>query len=107
MFTTNSTLLWWTLDSVLLLVAIKLKAIKEALQWRSEWQAQAQSYIHQAELTSKLNLQCQWRGPPKTLTLGDQQYFVCDTASLSTKLLDMLKILGGHTPLAPLGYAYV
>jgi len=27
-FMTNSTLLWWTLDSVLLLVVIKLKALK-------------------------------------------------------------------------------
>ena len=72
MFTTNSTLLWWTLDSVQLLVAIKLKAVKEALQWRSEWRAQAQSYIHQAELTRELNLQCQWRGPPKIL--GSQNF---------------------------------
>jgi len=29
MFMTNSTLLWWTLDSVLLLVVIKLKALKQ------------------------------------------------------------------------------
>jgi len=28
-FMTNSTLLWWTLDSVLLLVVIKLKALKQ------------------------------------------------------------------------------
>jgi len=33
MVMTNITLLWWTLDSVLLLVVIKLKAVKEALQW--------------------------------------------------------------------------
>jgi len=29
MFMTNSTLLWWTLDSVLLLIVIKLKALKQ------------------------------------------------------------------------------
>jgi len=44
---------------------------------------------------------------PKLWTLGDQQYFVCDTAPQSIKLLDMLNILFEHGPLVPLGYAYV
>jgi len=58
MFMSNNTLLWWTLDNVLLLVVIKLKAEKEALQRRSEWRAQAQRYANQTELTSELTLQC-------------------------------------------------
>jgi len=42
----------------------------------------------------------QWRNQPKIvgakcLILGEQQYFVGDTASQSTKLLNMLNILGG------------
>ena len=55
---TNSMLLWWTSDSALLLVVIKLKALKEALQWRSERRARAQSYVNQTELTSELTLHC-------------------------------------------------
>jgi len=47
MFMTNSTLLWWTLGNVLLLVVIKLKAVKEALQWSSDRLAQARSYANQ------------------------------------------------------------
>ena len=42
-------------------------------------------------------------GRPKRLILGEQQYFVWDAASQSTKWLDMLKIWGGPWPL---GYAY-
>jgi len=34
------------------------------------------------------------------LTLKEQQYFACDTASQSTKLQDMLEILG------PPGYTF-
>jgi len=50
----------------------------------------------------------QWRSKtahfeePKCLVLGEQQYFVCDTASQSTKCLDILKILGVQAPWAPL-----
>ena len=36
MFTANSMLLWWTLDSVLLPLVIEPKAVKEALQWGGE-----------------------------------------------------------------------
>ena len=39
----------------------------------------------------------------KCLTLGEQQYFVWDTASLSTKWRGILKIWGA---LPPRGYAY-
>jgi len=35
------------------------------------------------------------------LTLSEQQYFVCDTASQSTKLEDILEIWGTMVPLAP------
>ena len=38
--------------------------------------------------------------------LGNQQYFVSDTASQSIRFLDMLKIWE-HDPLAPQSYAYV
>jgi len=37
----------------------------------------------------------------KFLILGEQQYFVWDAASQSTKRLDMLKISGRHGPLGP------
>jgi len=40
MFMTDSLLLWWTFDSVLLPVAIKPKVVKEALQRRSERRTQ-------------------------------------------------------------------
>jgi len=33
MLMTNSMLLWWTLDSVLLPLVIKPNVVKEALQW--------------------------------------------------------------------------
>jgi len=36
------------------------------------------------------------------LTLGEQQYFVWDTASQSTKLLDVLKVWGAWPPGLPL-----
>jgi len=36
MFMTNSMLLWWTLDSVLLPLVIKPEVVKEALQWSGE-----------------------------------------------------------------------
>jgi len=35
-FVTNSMLLWWTLDSVPLLLVIKTKIVKEVLQWSGE-----------------------------------------------------------------------
>jgi len=50
----------------------------------------------------------QWRsqtkrsGGPKCLILGEQQYFIWDTASQSTKLLTILKIGKGMAPWAPL-----
>ena len=47
----QSVLVWWTLDRVLVPLVIKAKVIKMALQWRSEWGAQAQSYVNQTELT--------------------------------------------------------
>jgi len=53
---TNSMLLWWTLDSVPLLLVIKPKFLVEALQWSSERRAQVQSYVNQTELTSECNL---------------------------------------------------
>jgi len=51
----NSMLLWWTLNSVLV---INTKVVKETLQWRSVWRAQMQSYVIQTELISELNLHC-------------------------------------------------
>jgi len=51
----NSMLLWWTLNSVLV---INPKVVKETLQWRPVWRAQMQSYVIQTELISVLNLQC-------------------------------------------------
>jgi len=59
---TNSLLLWLILDSVglPLQLAIKLKVVKEALQWRSELRAPVQSYVIQTEITSELNLQCNY-----------------------------------------------
>jgi len=39
------------------------------------------------------------------LILGEQQYFVWDTAAQSTKFLDILKIWGAKGPCPP-GYAY-
>jgi len=44
MFMTN-VLLWWTLDSVPLLLVIKPKVLKEGPQWRFEWRAQVESYV--------------------------------------------------------------
>jgi len=46
--------------SVTLPFAIKPQVIKEALQWRSEWRGQVQSYVNQTEQTSELNLQCDY-----------------------------------------------
>jgi len=60
MFMTNIMLLWWTLDSLELSLVLKPNFVKETLQWRSEWQAQVQSYLNQTELTSELNLQCNY-----------------------------------------------
>jgi len=37
-------------------------------------------------------------GEPNLLTISEQQYFVWDTASQSTKLQCMLNICGDHTP---------
>jgi len=37
-------------------------------------------------------------GGPKCLILGEQQYFVWDTTTQSTKWLDILNILWGHCP---------
>jgi len=61
-FMTNSLLLWLILGSVglPLQLAIKLKVVKEVLQWRSELRAPAQSYVIQADITSELNLQCNY-----------------------------------------------
>jgi len=42
----------------------------------------------------------------KCLILGDQQYFVWDTTSQSTKWIDILKIWG-YGSLVSTGYAYV
>jgi len=53
---TNSMLLWWTLDRVPLLLVIKPRVVKDALQCRSQGRAQVQSYVNQTELTSKMNL---------------------------------------------------
>jgi len=50
----HSLLLWLTLDRAPLPLLIKPKVVKEALQWRSEWQVQVQSYFNQTELTSEL-----------------------------------------------------
>jgi len=44
MFMTNSLLLWWTLESVVLQIIIKPKVVQEALQ--SQRRAQVQSYIN-------------------------------------------------------------
>ena len=60
MFMTNSMLLWWILDSVPLPLVIKQKVAKEAMQWSSERRAQVQSYVNQPELTSELNLKCNY-----------------------------------------------
>jgi len=57
---TNSMLLWWTLDSVPLPLEIKPKFAVEALLLGSERRAQAQSYVNQIELTSELNLKCNY-----------------------------------------------
>jgi len=57
---TNSMLLWWTLDSVPLLLVIKPKFLVEALQWSSERRAQVQSYVNQTELASECNLKCNY-----------------------------------------------
>jgi len=61
MFVTNSMLLWWALDidSVPLPLVIKPKVVKETLQW-SGGRAQVQSFVNQTELTSELNLQCNY-----------------------------------------------
>jgi len=40
------------------------------------------------------------------LTLSEQQHLIWDTASRSTKRLDMLENFGGTWLLSPLGYAY-
>jgi len=60
MFLSNSILLWWTLDSVPLPLVIKPKVLQEALQWRSERREQVQCYVNRTELTSELNLQCNY-----------------------------------------------
>jgi len=60
MFTTNRMVLRWTLDSVLLPVVVMSKGIVKALQWRSKRWTQVQSYINQTELTSELNVQCNY-----------------------------------------------
>jgi len=39
---------------------IRPKIVKEALQWRYERRAQVQSYVNQTELTSELNIQCNY-----------------------------------------------
>jgi len=57
---TNSMLLWWTRDSVPLPLAIKPKFAVEALLLGSERRAQVQSYVNQIELTSELNLICNY-----------------------------------------------
>jgi len=46
--------------SATLPLAIKQYVFKEALQWTSERQAQVQSYVSQTELTSELDLQCNY-----------------------------------------------
>jgi len=56
----NSMLLWWTSDSVTLPLVIKPKVVKEALQWRSERQAQVQSYVDETHVTRELKLQCNY-----------------------------------------------
>jgi len=57
---TNSMLLWWTSDSVPLPLVTKPKFVVEALQWSSKRRDQVQSYINQTELTSELNLKCNY-----------------------------------------------
>ena len=61
MFVTNM-LLWWTLDSVALRLVIKLKILKEGLQWRFERRVQVESYVVTSIKPNKriepLNLQC-------------------------------------------------
>ena len=39
-------------------------------------------------------------------TLSEQQYFVWDTATQSTKRQDILEVWEGHGPVGSLGYAY-
>jgi len=52
-------LLWWTLDSVPLPLAIKPKILKETLQWRSERRAQVESYVVTSIKPNKrIELQC-------------------------------------------------
>jgi len=53
-------LLCWTLDSIPLLLVIKPKVVKETLQLSSERRAQVQSSVSQTELTSELNVQCDY-----------------------------------------------
>jgi len=60
MFMTNSRLLRRTLDSSQLPLVIKPKVVKETLQWGSVWPAQAQTCDSRTELTSELNLQCNY-----------------------------------------------
>ena len=58
-------------------------------------------------------LRAQWHGQlkilggSKYLILGEQQHFVWDTTSYSSKWLDIVKVWGGHGPLVPPGYAYI
>jgi len=52
-------MLWWTLDSVPIRIVIKLKILKEALQWRFERRAQVETYVVTSiKPKSELNLQC-------------------------------------------------
>jgi len=44
------------------------------------------------------NGRCSGVANPKCLIFGEQQYFLWDTTSQSTKLLDILNILGAMAP---------
>ena len=60
LFMVNSMLLWWTLDSVLLPLAIKPKVVHEALQWNGERKCKVTSIKQNwlIEFTMQLRRSC-------------------------------------------------
>jgi len=108
MFMTNSSLLWWTLNSAT--ASTKPKDVKEALQWICERKCKGTSI--------KPNRQANWTysasgvaSPkfwgPKLLTLRRSTVFCLWHCFSKHKITRYAKCLGGHGPLAPLGCAYL
>ena len=113
-FMTYSTLLWWKFDSLTIATCRNQAESCEGSSTMEIWAAGTSAKLRQSNRTDKridLTMLVAWPaqnfGVPKLFTLGDQPYFVWDTASQSITLRDMLKIFGGHDPLASQGYAYV